>query len=222
VVSSPWACVSGEPDSRLPPPERTIDDSLLEESESLGDALRRNQRGLTWVLSSYGVPAHEVEDLLQDLAVLALEKLAGQNFRRIGGWLRIAAHHLGRRHLRHRYRDAQARRLMRPLEAMRWKDAGRTEPRLVMRIDLNRALDGLSVSHRRLLLLRAMGFSPSQIATRTGYAEHSIRKLIRRSLLRLASQLLNREAEAGHDSPCDEERRSPGRTLSAWTGLGGT
>ncbi|HEV8583134.1 MAG TPA: sigma-70 family RNA polymerase sigma factor [Thermoanaerobaculia bacterium] len=166
------------------------------ESESLSDALRRNRRGLAWVLTYYGVPAHEVEDLLQDLAVLALEKLAGQTVRSFGGWLRRAAHLLGQTHLRRRYRDSDARRLMRPLEALRRQHAGRTEPRLVAGMDARRALRTLPAPYRRIVLLRAMGFSPAQVAARTGYAEKSIRTLIRRSLLRLADQLSIREREA--------------------------
>ena len=151
-----------------------------DQPERLLEALERCRPRLKQILASFHLPKHEAEDLLQDLIVLAIQKLQGIEI--LDSWLPATARYLCL---------ANIRKKRRRLEALQRCDSPSppAPTGLDLCVDLAGALAVLPPKLRTVVILRAMGYRLSEIAGQMGHHTGTVHKLERRGMVKLAMQL---------------------------------
>lgn len=160
----------------------------LERSEELAlgpartlAALERIRPRLKRVFANFRVPWADAEDLVQNLALLALTK--GSAAANLESWLMGAAWNLCRLRLRKRMQREES-----PLDSVPEPLAPCEEDEWICRVDFERCLLLLPPRHRSVLRLLAAGVPKPEIAAKVGYSNAGIRKLILRDIARLAAR----------------------------------
>lgn len=133
-------------------------------------------------MARFRLPAGEAEDLAQNLALVALTR--GRQIERLEAWLLGAAWNQCRTLCRRNLRRESV-----PLEIIAEPAGPPTLEALENRIDLEKALGALSKPHQVVVRLHLEDREPKEIASRSGYAENGLRKLLQRSIARMAAQL---------------------------------
>ncbi|HEV8580238.1 MAG TPA: sigma-70 family RNA polymerase sigma factor [Thermoanaerobaculia bacterium] len=157
----------------------------------LVEALERSRSRLKWILARFRLSKEEAEDLLQDMAVAAIQKLP--EIQNLDGWLVGVAFRM----CAYRARRDRSGPQFTPLgdfDMAVSPEQGRRD----LAVDLERALASLPRRHRGIFVLRAMGFSESEVAVRTGYSPKSLRGVRYRLRARIAVQLAARYEPSGN------------------------
>jgi RNA polymerase sigma-70 factor (ECF subfamily) len=126
------------------------------------------------------VPHPDVEDLVQDVFVRAMQRLASlRDPGAFGGWLVTIARNLAIDHLRH----------VRPVEEMRDEVAAGTDERTEA-VAVLAAIRSLPLAYRETLVLRLIeGMTGPEIAARTGLTPASVRVNLHRGMKQLRQRL---------------------------------
>jgi RNA polymerase sigma factor (sigma-70 family) len=143
--------------------------------EGLVRALSRNRPRLKFLTASFRLRREEAEDLLQDLALVALRKL--EEIQDLDGWLLGTARNLCLMRVR-------SRRLR---EYVHLEEEGELvsapgQQRVDLFVDLHRALAILPLRYRTVLVLRALGLTYKEIVATTGYPLGLARRYAERGL----------------------------------------
>ena len=146
-------------------------------------ALERIRPRLKRVLAVFRMRSEDAQDLVQNLAVLALTR--GQEAENLEAWLMGATWNL----CRMRRRSMQHREAP-PLDSIPEPLAPLDEDERIARIDFERSLALLSPGRRKLLRLVVAGHRRRDIAAWTGYTGPGLRKRIARDVSFLASRNL--------------------------------
>jgi RNA polymerase sigma factor (sigma-70 family) len=157
------------------------------ETERVLAALERIRPALRRLMARFRMPVGEAEDLAQNLALVALTR--GHQVERLEAWLLGAAWNLCRTHCRRNLGRESV-----PLEAISEPACLPTQDELENRIDLEKALAALSKPHQLVVRLHLEDREPKEIASRSGYSENGLRKLLQRSIARMAGQLAKKTA----------------------------
>jgi RNA polymerase sigma-70 factor (ECF subfamily) len=130
--------------------------------------------------------AHEVDDLVQEVFLIALEKLVTlRNGEALGSWLAQIA--------RHRSADLYRRRA--PTQALS-EDTGRMDPDRVAALEALAAIRKLPDAYRETLTLRLVeDLSGPEIAAQVGLTPESVRVNLHRGM-QLLRQMLGWEPES--------------------------
>jgi RNA polymerase sigma factor (sigma-70 family) len=155
---------------------------------SLEDLLDRMQPRLRRVLSRYRIPSQDAEDVLQETFLILVTKWG--TIRNTEAWLLATLSNrciIYWRKARGRLWDLVDETLLELLSEAEAPEQQQAE----LRFDLATLLARLPDRCRAVLQLRyGLGFSTSEAAERTGYCKSSIRKVTRRCLAALSSELL--------------------------------
>ncbi len=172
-----------------PAPARAVDDDAeLVVHAQAGSrvamtSLHRKYAPMVHAILLAHAPARDADDLVQDVFVQAMTRLASlRKPGAFGGWIATIARNAARDHHRRK----------RPLAALSDENAT-THHSGPARHDANRALErlqGLPVSQREVLIMRLVeGMSGPEIAARTGQSHGSVRVTLHRGMAALRSQL---------------------------------
>jgi RNA polymerase sigma factor (sigma-70 family) len=147
----------------------------------LVEALERQRHLLKRLLAAFRLSPEDAEDLLQDLAVLAVRKSA--EIQNLDHWLLATARNLCLMRARKR------NRVWLPLEEQ-FDQVSLHEPeRLDLYMDLDKALADLTEAQRNSLVLRAMGFTLKEVSLRLGCATSKVPTLLKRGAARVTTRL---------------------------------
>lgn len=151
------------------------------EGGNLVEALERCRKRLNRVFASFRLSHSDAEDVLQDVALLAIRQFA--EIQNLDAWLLTVAHN----------RCVLLTRKKRCRHEIPWE--GSMEPvvpaeqeQIPLRVDLTRSLAGLPRRLSRILALRAQGFNRREIGVRIGRSGNSISQFISRDARWAASQ----------------------------------
>jgi RNA polymerase sigma factor (sigma-70 family) len=152
-------------------------------SLELGALVQRIRPRLKRILSGYGVPPQDADDLLQEVFFAAFrdwESIENQEAWLVGT-LRISCARYWRRR-----RKSLLEAVDSTLLELLCEPQPAPQERAALVWDLETLIDTLSARHRAVLRLRfGLGLITAEVADRLGYCPASIRKLTRRSLARL-------------------------------------
>jgi RNA polymerase sigma factor (sigma-70 family) len=152
------------------------------EADALLTALEQVRPRLKLILASFRLSKEDAEDLLQDLVVIAIQKLP--EIENLTAWLRGTTVNLCLMRVRRKHaREKLTRIYDSPIPPVQ-------EP-VDDYVDLKRALALLSARHRQVVVLRAMQFSSDEITSRTGYCRSSIRRIRDRAVARMIDLRVN-------------------------------
>ncbi len=143
-------------------------------------ALERFRPRLRSLLFHYRIPSADGEDVTQEIAIVAL-RFAGES-RDLDSWLVGVAHNRCRLYWR-----KAARREEPGLDSAPEPILDPDEEHRVRCIDFERGLAELPPRHGRVLRLVAAGYRRQEAAAIVGYSSTGIRKMVERSLQRLAA-----------------------------------
>lgn len=177
-----------------PAPARAVDDDAeLVVHAQAGSrvamtTLHRRYAPMVHAILLANAPAREADDLVQDVFVQAMSRLA--TLRKpgaFGGWLATIARNAARDHHRRK----------RPLTALS-DDTATSAHRGPARHDAARALErlqALPVAQREVLIMRLVeGMSGPEIAARTGQSHGSVRVMLHRGMAALRAELTEEKA----------------------------
>ncbi len=153
-------------------------------------ALSRDRARLKSILGWFRIPHEDANDLLHDLALLAIQKFEAIDD--LDAWLPGAIRNLCRSHKR-------KNRRRKCLDLMQCPEPFCTPPqeRLGFLSSLNSILVLLPNGPRMCLILRAMGFNRAEIAERTGNTPATVAKLITKGRRKLLAELEARRDTRG-------------------------
>lgn len=172
-----------------------------EDKDRLVLALDRSRARLKSILAWFRLSNEDADDLLNDLALLAIEKF--EVIENLDAWLPGAARNLCRSHLRKRRRRECLDLAQSPEPA-----CSPPQEQLDIFTSLNDALVLMPAGLRRCLILRAIGFSCAEIADMTGYATSTVRKSITKGRKTLTSELKARTNARGEIKGNAKQRSS--------------
>ena len=131
------------------------------------------------VLIAHG-PSSEVDDLVQDVFLTALERLSSMDSERVGPWLAAIA--------RHRMIDSLRRRAR--LVAMPTQEQGATDPERAEANQVLAIIRTMPETYRETLVLKLVeGLSGKEIAEQTGLTPDSVRVNLHRGMRMLRERL---------------------------------
>lgn len=131
------------------------------------------------VLIAYG-PFSEVDDLMQDVFLTALERLSSMDTERVGPWLAAIA--------RNRMIDSLRRRAR--LVAMPTEEQGATDPERAEANQVLAIIRTMPDTYRETLVLKLVeGLSGKEIAEQTGLTPDSVRVNLHRGMRMLRERL---------------------------------
>lgn len=131
------------------------------------------------VLIAHG-PSSEVDDLMQDVFLTALERLSSMDTERVGPWLAAIA--------RNRMIDSLRRRAR--LVAMPTEEQGATDPERAEANQVLAIIRTMPDTYRETLVLKLVeGLSGKEIAEQTGLTPDSVRVNLHRGLRMLRERL---------------------------------
>lgn len=143
-------------------------------------ALDRFRPRLRSLLFRYRIPWADSEDVAQEIALVAL-RFAGAS-RDLDSWLFGVAHNRCRMYWRKELRREEP-----SLDSVPEPRLDPDEERRLWRIDFERGLAELPPLHGRVLRLVAAGYRRQEAADLVGYSNTGVRKLVERSVRRLAA-----------------------------------
>jgi RNA polymerase sigma-70 factor, ECF subfamily len=162
----------------------------LGDREALGFLYARYADSVHGYVRSIVLDQHEAEDVTQQVFAKLIHVIGKYEQRDVPffAWMLRVARNLALDHLR--------RRRLVPVEEIRLSDHGDGDPGAGQRLrDLREALEELPKDQCEILVLRHLaGFSPPEIATRTGRSEGSIHGLHHRGRRALRAELTSRGA----------------------------
>lgn len=171
-----------------PAPGRVDDDAELVVHARAGSrvamtSLHRKYAPMVHAIVLARVPAQDADDLVQDVFIQAMGRLASlREPGAFGGWLATITRNAARDHHRRK----------RPLATLA-DDAAASPPRGPARHDAIRALErmqALPMAQREVLIMRLVeGMSGPEIAARTGQSHGSVRVMLHRGLAALRADL---------------------------------
>lgn len=131
------------------------------------------------VLIAHG-PSSEVDDLMQDVFLTALERLSSMDSERVGPWLAAVA--------RNRMIDSLRRRAR--LVAMPTEEQGATDPERAEANQVLAIIRTMPDTYRETLVLKLVeGLSGKEIAEQTGLTPDSVRVNLHRGMRMLRERL---------------------------------
>lgn len=156
-------------------------------SESVEALMERIQPKLRSLIAHYGIPHHEVDDLLQETFLAFLHKRDSIYCHE--SWLLGTARKQCLMYLRSHRRRIYSAVDAAVLELMTQPDRPPQEKAEIV-FDLNRLLARIPSRCQDLLRLRyRMGYDPAEVAQQMGYRSSSIRKVTSRCLRALTRQM---------------------------------
>ena len=173
------------------PETRTTQDSLWVEAARDGDRAAFGHLYAAYASMVHGillarVPRDEVDDLLQDVFILALRRLSSlREPAAFGGWLAMIA--------RNRANDYHRRT---PQTAELPEDLANYDPPEAEAMEVLEVIRSLPEVYRETLIMRLVeGMTGPEIAARTGLTPASVRVNLHRGMKQLRERLARREAQ---------------------------
>jgi RNA polymerase sigma factor (sigma-70 family) len=154
-----------------------------EPGERLLLALERTRSRLKATLATFGLSPEDGQDLIQDLALLALTRYS--DIRNMEGWLIGTAWNRCLMRVRSR-----RRRVYVAIETLEKEPASApAQDRSILQLDLEDGLSSLKPRHKDVVVLRMAGYRWAEIARETGYAVTSVRTIAKVAAARMATRL---------------------------------
>ena len=147
-------------------------------ADRLLEVIERKREYLKAVFYRSRIPPQDAEDLLQELALAVLLKLS--EIEDLEAYVVGTARLLCRVYHKKKRKEEEVCDLHARERSIVYPD--RSAEDLQVFLEARRALRYMPRQYRRIVVLRMVGFSSSEVARRTGYSSNSIRKLSERGL----------------------------------------